>query len=194
MVNCNDSFCNKYVSSPFHKNKVLIMLKFFLVLSLVFGMRIVNAQTYAFIDSDYILKSVPEYLEAKEKLDKMAERWTKEIEERYTVIKTKKSNFEREEVLLPAEEKAKRKTEIEKLEKEAIDMQTQHFSSTGDYFQKRQELVKPIQDRIMTAMKKVAKRDGYEFVFDKANQSNLIYAAKEADISNDVLEAMGLDK
>jgi len=170
------------------------MLKFFLVLSLVFGMRIVNAQTYAFIDSDYILKSVPEYLEAKEKLDKMAERWTKEIEERYNVIKTKKSNFEREEVLLPAEEKAKRKTEIEKLEKEAIDMQTQHFSSTGDYFQKRQELVKPIQDRIMTAMKKVAKRDGYEFVFDKANQSNLIYAAKEADISNDVLEAMGLDK
>jgi Skp family chaperone for outer membrane proteins len=46
----------------------------------------------------------------------------------------------------------------------------------------------------MTAMKKVAKRDGYEFVFDKANQSNLIYAAKEADISNDVLEAMGIDK
>ena len=89
------------------------MLKFFLVLSLVFGMRIANAQTYAFIDSDFILKSVPEYVEAKEKLDKMAERWTKEIEERYTVIKTKKSNFEREEVLLPAEEKAKRKAEQE---------------------------------------------------------------------------------
>jgi outer membrane protein len=170
------------------------MLKFLLVLTLFFGIRIANAQTYAFIDSDYILKSVPEYVEAKEKLDKMAERWTKEIEERYTVIKTKKSNFEREEVLLPAEEKAKRKAEIEKLEKEAIDLQTQHFSSTGDYFQKRQELIKPIQDRIMTAMKKVAKRDGYEFVFDKANQSNLIYAAKEADISNDVLEAMGIDK
>ncbi len=170
------------------------MLKFLLVLTLIFGMRIANAQTYAFIDSDYILKSVPEYVEAKEKLDKMAERWTKEIEERYTVIKTKKSNFEREEVLLPAEEKAKRKAEIEKLEKEAIDLQTQHFSSNGDYFQKRQELIKPIQDRIMTAMKKVAKRDGYEFVFDKANQSNLIYAAKEADISNDVLEAMGIDK
>jgi len=157
-------------------------------------MRIANAQTYAFIDSDYIMKNVPEYIEAKEKLDKMAERWTKEIEERYTVIKTKKSNFEREEVLLPAEEKAKRKAEIEKLEKEAIELQTQHFSSTGDYFQKRQELVKPIQERIMTAMKKVAKRDGYEFIFDKANQSNLIYAAKEFDISNDVLEAMGVNK
>lgn len=170
------------------------MQKLFLVFFLIFGMGIAKAQTYAFIDSDFILKSVPEYVEAKDKLDKMAERWTKEIEERYTVIKTKKSNFEREEVLLPAEEKAKRKSEIEKLEKEAIELQTQYFGSDGQYFQKRQELIKPIQDRIMTAMKKVAKRDGYSFVFDKANQSNLIYAEKEFDISADVLESMGINK
>ena len=157
-------------------------------------MRFANAQTYAFIDSDYILKNVPEYVEAKERLDKMAERWTKEIEDRYEVIKTKKSNFEREEVLLPKEEREKRKQEIEKLEKDAIDLQTQHFGSDGDYFQKRQELVKPIQDRVFTAMKKVAKREGYSFVFDKANQSNLVYAEKEFDMSDSVLEEMGITK
>ena len=157
-------------------------------------MRFANAQTYAFIDSDYILKNVPEYVEAKERLDKMAERWTKEIEERYEVIKTKKASFEREEVLLPKEEREKRKSEIEKLEKDAIDLQTQHFGSEGDYFQKRQELVKPIQDRVYTAMKKVAKREGYSFVFDKANQSNLVYAEKEFDMSDSVLEEMGITK
>jgi outer membrane protein len=157
-------------------------------------MRFANAQSYAFIDSDYILKNVPEYVEAKERLDKMAERWTKEIEERYEVIKTKKSSFDREEVLLPKEEKEKRKAEIEKLEKDVIDLQTQHFGSEGDYFQKRQELVKPIQDRVFTAMKKVAKREGYSFVFDKANQSNLVYAEKEFDMSDSVLEEMGITK
>lgn len=157
-------------------------------------MRFANAQSYAFIDSDYILKNVPEYLEAKERLDKMAERWTKEIEERYEIIKTKKSSFDREEVLLPKEEKEKRKSEIEKLEKDVIDLQTQHFGSEGDYFQKRQELVKPIQDRVFTAMKKVAKREGYSFVFDKANQSNLVYAEKEFDMSESVLEEMGITK
>ena len=157
-------------------------------------MRFANAQSYAFIDSDYILKNVPEYVEAKERLDKMAERWTKEIEERYEVIKTKKSSFDREEVLLPKEEKEKRKTEIEKLEKDVIDLQTQHFGSEGDYFQKRQELIKPIQDRVFTAMKKVAKREGYSFVFDKANQSNLVYAEKEFDMSDSVLEEMGITK
>jgi outer membrane protein len=124
----------------------------------------------------------------------MAERWTKEIEERYEVIKTKKSSFDREEVLLPKEEKEKRKREIEKLEKDVIDLQTQHFGSEGDYFQKRQELVKPIQDRVFTAMKKVAKREGYSFVFDKANQSNLVYAEKEFDMSDSVLEEMGITK
>lgn len=170
------------------------MAKYCFLFILFFGMRFANAQTYAFIDSDYILKNVPEYVEAKERLDKMAERWTKEIEERYEVIKTKKSNFEREEVLLPKEEREKRKSEIEKLEKDAIDLQTQHFGSEGDYFQKRQELVKPIQDRVFTAMKKVAKREGYSFVFDKANQSNLVYAEKEFDMSDSVLEEMGITK
>jgi outer membrane protein len=170
------------------------MAKYCFLFILFFGMRFVNAQTYAFIDSDYILKNVPEYVEAKERLDKMAERWTKEIEERYEVIKTKKASFDREEVLLPKEEREKRKSEIEKLEKDAIDLQTQHFGSEGDYFQKRQELVKPIQDRVYTAMKKVAKREGYSFVFDKANQSNLVYAEKEFDMSESVLEEMGITK
>ncbi|MDP4760985.1 MAG: OmpH family outer membrane protein [Crocinitomicaceae bacterium] len=170
------------------------MSKYWFLFILFFGMRFANAQTYAFIDSDYILKNVPEYVEAKERLDKMAERWTKEIEERYDAIKTKKASFDREEVLLPKEEREKRKTEIEKLEKDAIDLQTQHFGSEGDYFQKRQELVKPIQDRVYTAMKKVAKREGYSFVFDKANQSNLVYAEKEFDMSDSVLEEMGITK
>ena len=172
----------------------LIVLRLIFFYFLLFGHSVVNAQTYAFIDSDYILKNVPEYTEAKEKLDKIADRWTKEIEERYSVIKTKKDNYQREEVLLPKEEKEKRKQEIEKLEKEAIELQTMHFGSNGDYFQKRQELIKPIQDRVFTAMKKLAKKEGYSFVFDKTNQSNLIYADKEYDISDAVLEEMGISK
>ncbi|MEN9744069.1 MAG: hypothetical protein RLZZ65_1874 [Bacteroidota bacterium] len=161
---------------------------------MVLSLRLASAQTYAYIDSDYILENVPEYAEAKERLDKMAERWTKEIEDRYATIKDLKSKYDREEVLLPKEEREKRKSEIQKLEKEAIELQTQHFGSNGDYFQKRQELIKPIQDRVFTAMKKVAKREGYSFVFDKANQSNLLYAEKEFDISNEVLEEMGISK
>ncbi|MEI8193307.1 MAG: OmpH family outer membrane protein [Flavobacteriia bacterium] len=166
----------------------------FIVFITLFSIPATYSQSFAFIDSDYILGSIPEYTEAKEKLDKLAENWTKDIEERFNAIKTQKEAFNKEEILLPAEEKEKRKTEIEKLEKETIDLQTQRFGLNGDYFMKRQELIKPIQDRIYTSMKKVAKADGYTFVFDKTNQSNLIYADKDADISNRVLEEMGINK
>jgi outer membrane protein len=171
------------------KNK---MRRLFIVVVLLFGTTIANAQKIGYIDSDYILKKMPEYNEAKEKLDKMAERWTADIEERYEALKKKKDNFMREEVLLPNEEKVKRQEEIEKLETEAMEMQKLRFGVNGDYFQKRQELIKPIQDRVYDAMQKIASKDKYTFIFDKANQSNLIYADKKSDISNAVLKELGV--
>lgn len=168
------------------------MKTLFLCLFIVFGTSFAFGQKYAYIDSDYILENVPEYKEAKDKLDKLADRWTKEIEERYAVIKTKKDNFAREEVLLPAEEKQKRQDEIAKLETEAMEMQKMRFGVKGDYFQKRQELVKPIQDKVFDAMQEVASKKSYSFVFDKANQSNLIYADPKMDISDAVLKVMGI--
>lgn len=164
----------------------------FISLLFIFGTSFVStAQKYAYIDSDYILENVPEYKEAKDKLDKLAERWTKEIEDRYEDLKKKKEDFAREEVLLPEEEKKKRMEDIERLEKEAMEMQQLRFGVKGDYFQKRQELIKPIQDNIYDALQKVASKKQYAFVFDKANQSNLVFADSKYDISNEVLKEMG---
>ena len=168
------------------------MKALFFSLFIFFGTTFVFAQKYAYIDSDYILENVPEYKDSKEKLDKLAERWTQEIEDRYNVLKMKKENFAREEVLLPAEEKEKRAEEIQKLETEAMEMQKLRFGVKGDYFQKRQELIKPIQDRIYDAMQAVASKRNYIFVFDKANQSNLVYADDRYDISNEVLREMDI--
>ncbi len=166
------------------------MKKMLFVLLVMFGTSFAFGQKYGYIDSDYIMANVPEYAEAKEKLDKLAERWTKEIEERYEVLKVKKDNFAREEVLLPEEEKLKRKEEIERLESEAMQMQKLRFGVNGDYFQKRQELIKPIQDKVFDAMQKVSSKRNYSFVFDKANQSNLVYADSKFDISDEVLKEM----
>ena len=185
---------NIFLTSPFPRTKNFFMKRVFFIFLFLFGIGFAKAQSYAFIDSDYIMKNVPEYIEAKEKIDKLALKWTKEVEDRYAFIKTKKDNFNKEEVLLPNEEKEKRKSEIEKLEKETIELQSQYFGDNGGYFLKRQEFVQPIQDRVFTAMKKIAKREGYAFVFDKANQSNLVYAEKEYDISETVLEEMGISK
>ncbi len=166
-----------------------------LVLALImfFGTGFAFSQKYAYIDSDYILSKMPEYTDAKEKLDQLADRWTKEIEKRYEVLNMKKENFAREEVLLPDEEKKKRLEEIKRLEEEAMQMQKTRFGVKGDYFQKRQELIKPIQDKVYDAMQTVASNKKYVFIFDKANQSNLVFADSKYDISDLVLRELGVD-
>lgn len=163
-----------------------------IALLFIFGTGFAMSQKYAYIDSDFILSQMPEYADAKDKLDKLADRWTAEIEQRYEILKMKKDNFAREEVLLPDEERKKREEEIKTLEKEAMQMQRTRFGVDGDYFQKRQELIKPIQDRVFEAMQTVASKRNFVFVFDKANQSNLVYADPKFDISDSVLKELGV--
>ena len=158
----------------------------------VFGTSFAFSQKYAYIDSDYILSKLQDYKEAKEKLDKLADLWTAEIEERYKVLNEKKELFAREEVLLPKEERERRKAEIDKLEQETMDLQKIRFGVKGDYFHKRQQLVKPIQDKVFDALSEVASKKKYVFVFDKANQSNLVYADPKTDLSDDVLKELGI--
>jgi len=165
-------------------------LLFFLLFT--FGTTFVFSQKYAYIDSDYILENIQEYQDAKGKLDRLAEMWTTEVEERYKVIQEKKEAFNREEILLPKEEREKRKEEIKQIEEETMQLQKQRFGVKGDYFQKRQELIKPLQDRVYEALAEVASQKKYVFVFDKANQSNLVYADPKTDLSDDVLKELGI--
>ncbi|MDG1346740.1 MAG: OmpH family outer membrane protein [Crocinitomicaceae bacterium] len=168
-------------------------MKNLLILALfIFGTSFAFSQKYGYIDSDYILNKMPDYSEAKTKLDKLAERWTKEIEERMELVTRKKADYAREEVLLPDEEKTNRLTELTRLETETLEMQKLRFGVKGDYFSKRQELIKPIQDKVYDAMQKVASKRNYSFVFDKANQSNLVYADSKYDLSDEVLKELDI--
>lgn len=161
-------------------------------LFIVFGTSFVYSQRYAYIDSDYILENMPEYSEAKDQLDKMASRWSQEIEDRYTQIEKRKTEYIRVEAILPDEERERRKQEIEKMESEAREMQQLRFGVSGELFAKRKELIEPIQDKVFEALGEVASSGNYAFVFDKANQSNLIFADPKFDISKMVLRKMGI--
>lgn len=168
--------------------KQLLILSF-----VVFGTAFASlSQKYGYIDSQYILDKMTEYSEAKEKLNKFAERWQKEIEDRYKLINQKKDEFLRVEAILPEEERNKRKEEIELMEGETLELQQMRFGVSGDLFAKRKELIEPIQDKVFEAMTEVASRGKYTFIFDKSNQSNLIFADPKFDISNLVLRELGI--
>lgn len=167
-------------------NKLLIIATIFL-----FGALTTQAQKIAFVDTEYILENITEYASAQEQLDALAVEWQKEIESKFAEIEKMYENYRAEAILLPEEMKQKREDEIINKEKEAKELQKQRFGKDGELFQKRQELVKPIQDKIYTAIEKIAGEKGYAVVFDKASGATMLFTDPKFDISDDVIQTMG---
>jgi outer membrane protein len=149
------------------------------------------AQKTAYVDLDYILSNVPEYKSAQEQLDQISIQWQKEIETRLSEVDRLYKAFQAEEILLTQDMKKKREDEIISKEKEAKELQKQHFGVDGDLFKKRQELVKPVQDKVYNAIKELAEKQMIAILFNKSAELNILFANPKYDKSNDVLEAMG---
>jgi outer membrane protein len=151
------------------------------------------AQTkIAVIDTRYILDKLPEYKEAQKKLDQMSEQWQKEIDLKNSDLEKMYRDFEAEQVMLSDELKKKREDQLFNKEKELRDLQKKRFGFEGDLFKKRQELVKPIQDKVYTAVQKIAQQRGYELILDKSEGITVIFADPKLDRSEDVLRELGV--
>ena len=148
------------------------------------------AQKYAYINTKYILEQIPEFNQAQKELDDLSEQWQQEVRNKQKVIEEKQVKLDEEKIILPEEIVKKREEEIKQLRQELREYQAAKFGVKGELFVKRQELIKPIQDKIYTALIDIV--DGrYSFVFDVANQSNIMYADPKLDLSDQVLKKMG---
>ena len=149
------------------------------------------AQKFAYVDSEYILENIPEYADAKTEVDELSIQWQRDIEVKFGEIDQLYKNFKAEAVLLPEDIKNKREEEIIKKEKDAKDLQRKRFGTDGDLFKRREELVKPIQEKIYSAIEAIAASDNYAVIFDKAGSVSMMYSNPRYDISEDVLDKMG---
>jgi outer membrane protein len=154
----------------------------------------VTAQRYAVIDSKYILAKLPEYTFAQQKLDQYSQQWQQEIERKQVILDKMNKDFDAEEIMLTDELKKKREDEIFNREKEIRDLQKKHFGFEGDLFKKRQELIKPIQDKVYIAIQKLAVDRSYDFILDKSEGITVIFADPKLDKSDDVLKFLGVTK
>ncbi|UYQ92466.1 OmpH family outer membrane protein [Chitinophaga horti] len=153
-----------------------------------------QAQRYCVIDTKYILESVPDYKEAQTKLDAVADQWQKEIDAKFQEVDKMYKSYQAEQVMLTEELKRKREDEIVAREKDAKELQKKRFGYEGDLFKKREELVKPIQDRIYNAVQKMAASRMYDFVLDKSGGITVIFSDPKLDKSEDILKALGVKK
>lgn len=144
------------------------------------------AQRIAYVDVTAILESMPDYQKAQEALDKVATQWRQEIAQEQDKIKGLYSKYQAEQVLLNEEMKKQREEEIMNKEKEVRELQRRKFGPEGDLFKKREELVKPIQERVYNAITKFAEDKGFEYIFDKGSSSGMLYADKKNDKTEEI--------
>lgn len=167
------------------------LLSLIILLGAVLG---ASAQKFALIDMDYILRNVPAYEMANEQLNQVSLRWEKEVTELSKEAETLYKNYQSERVFLTDDQKKKREEEIVAKEKEVTDLKYKYFGPEGELFKKRQSLIKPIQEEVYNAVKKVAEEKGYQVIFDRASSAGIIFASPRIDVSNEVLAKLGYSR
>lgn len=167
--------------------KLILFVAVFFVSFLV-----LHAQNYAVIDTKYILDKMPDYTAAQVQLDRFAEGWQKEIDSLQIELDRMYKSYDAEQVMLTEDLRKKREDQLFLKEKALRDLQRKRFGFEGDLFKKRQELVKPIQDKVYNAIQKISVQRGYHFVLDKSEGITIIFADPKFDKSEDVLRELGI--
>ncbi len=171
------------------------MKRILLILTVAFAASVAaQAQKFAMVDMEYIMKNVPSFEMANEQLNQLSQRWQKEIEVKSKEAENLYQSYLADKVFLTEEQIKKREEEVVSKEKEVSDLRAKYFGPEGELAKKRNSLLKPIQDDVYEAVKKVAKERGLQAVFDRASASDIIFASPQIDVSNDVLAKLGYSK
>lgn len=169
------------------------MKKLFSICAIVLGIAFsANAQKFCYVDIEYLLGKMPEYAAAQKKLDKVSQDYQKEIDAQRKVVEDMYKNFQSEQVLMTDQMKQQKIAAIDSADKQVKDLQRAHFGPSGDLFKKREEFVKPVQDKVYNEIEKYAQQKGYDFVFDKSSGPSMIYASDKFNKTSDILSNMGL--
>ena len=167
------------------------MKKIFLVIVVAMTAIAANAQKFALLDMEYILKSIPAYERANEQLNQVSKKWQAEVEAINTEAQTMYKNYQNEVAFLSNEQKKAKQDAIMKKEQEASELKRKYFGPEGELFKKRSSLMSPIQDEIYNVVRDIADLRGYQLVLDRASDSGIIFGSPKIDISDEVLSKLG---
>jgi outer membrane protein len=153
-----------------------------------------NAQKFAMVDMEYIMKNIPAFETANEQLNQISKKWQSEVETKMQEVQSMYKNYQTELVFLSEDMKVKREEEIVSKEKAAQELKRTYFGTEGELFKKRQSLMKPIQDEVYAAIQDVSKEKDLSLVFDKSSSMNVIFTSPKLDISDLILTKLGYSK
>lgn len=168
-----------------------ILFSLSLLVAMVLG---AQAQKFALVDMEYILKNIPAYQSANQQLNDLSQKWQKEIETKQDQAADAYQQYQEDYNFLSNDMKLQREESITGIEKQAAELRYKYFGPEGELYQKRKTLIEPIQDKIYEAIKKLCEEKGYQAIFDRASASEIIFASPKIDVSNDVLVLLGYSR
>jgi outer membrane protein len=171
------------------------MKRLFLLIILACGAWVSNVEAQkfaaAYLDMQYILKNLPQYETANEQLTMISKRWQKEIDVAQQEVQILTSNYQTEQIFLSADMKQKRESEILEKERYVLELKRKYFGEGGEWYKKRESLLKPIQEEIYNVVQEIAAEKRYDIIKDRSADPSLIYMSSRLDISEQVLERLG---
>lgn len=167
------------------------MKKLTMMFAMLLAAVTMNAQKFALIDMDYVLKQIPAYERANEQLSQVSKKWQAEVDAITTEAQTMYKTYQNEVVFLSKEQKKDRQDAIMKKEQEAAELKRKYFGPEGELYKKRSSLMSPIQEEIYNAVKDVADLRGYQLVLDRASDTGIVFGSPKIDISDEVLRKLG---
>lgn len=171
------------------------MKKIVLFIALMIGaIGAANAQKFALIDTEYILKNISSYETAQEQLEVVSKKWQGEVEKMQQEVKTMYQSYQADQSFLSPDQKTKRENAIVEKEKQLQELNRKYFGPEGELFKMRESLIKPIQDDIYNAVKEISESKGYQLILDRATAESVIFASPRIDVSNEVLSKLGYSK
>jgi outer membrane protein len=151
-----------------------------------------KAQKFGYVDTDYILSQMTEYKAAQRQLNELSQKWENDLKIMKDEVDKMYKDYKAEEILLSPAQRKEREDAIVGKEDAMKKFEQEKFGVEGELFQKRKELIKPIQDKIFAAIQKVAKSNGLDFIFDKSANMNILFSNPKFDRSDDVLDELGV--
>jgi outer membrane protein len=145
-----------------------------------------------YVDSDAIMDKLPDAQDARQKLDVLVQEWQGELNKIENTWKTKYDDYQKRKLIMTDQTRAETEAELVKLEKQVSDYREKKFGTNGEMFQKQDELMKPVQNKVFSAIKEVAQEEDYDYVFDRSGDILLLYAKDKYDITVKVLNKLKL--
>jgi outer membrane protein len=149
-------------------------------------------QKIGYVDSDYLVAQIPEYQSVQQQLSSISQQWRDELNQMQQEIEKLKEDFEAREILYTEEIRNQKEQELNTKIQERQQYLEQKFGSNGEYFQQQKQLLEPIQRRVFEAISTVAERDGFDFIFDRSQKADILFARDDWNLNDEVLLELGI--